>query len=235
MNWQLFQQDALIWLADQSAAQFDALVTDPPYSSGGLHAGVRTAGSANAKYVNNAKKYPEFTGENRDQHSYLMWSTLWMTEAYRVLKPGAPIMVFIDWRQLSVMITAIQAAGFTYRGCVAWDKTEACRPMMGRFRQQAEFILWGSKGDWHDKAGPTQPGVYRFGVNAGGAKQHTTGKPLPLMDALVQVCPAGTIIDPFAGSGTTGVAALRAGRRFIGCEKEEAYYDIASERLSKAA
>ncbi|WP_428649741.1 DNA methyltransferase [Roseibium sp.] len=55
------------------------------------------------------------------------------------------------------------------------------------------------------------------------------------MDALVQVCPAGTILDPFTGSGTTGVAALRAGRRFIGCEREEAYYEIASERLSKAA
>lgn len=54
------------------------------------------------------------------------------------------------------------------------------------------------------------------------------------MDALVQVCPAGTVLDPFAGSGTTGVAALRAGRRFVGCEREGAYYEIASERLSKA-
>ncbi|MGV2977217.1 DNA methyltransferase [Roseibium alexandrii] len=61
------------------------------------------------------------------------------------------------------------------------------------------------------------------------------GKPVPLMDALVQVCPKGTVLDPFAGSGTTGVAALRSGRRFVRCEREEAYYEIASERLSKAA
>ncbi len=92
--------------------------------------------------------------------------------------------------------------------------------------------MWGSKGAWHDANGPTQPGVFRVGVTAGGPKLHTTGKPLPLMDALVKVCPAGTILDPFAGSGTTGVAALRSGRRFVGCEREEAYYKIACERLS---
>lgn len=116
MSWQLFQQDALTWLHDQSAEQYDALVTDPPYSSGGLHAGSRTADSANSKYVNDPKKYPEFSGENRDQHSYMLWSTLWLTEAHRVLKPGSPFIVFTDWRQLSVMIDAVQAAGFTYRG-----------------------------------------------------------------------------------------------------------------------
>lgn len=191
MSWQLFQQDALIWLADQSLEQFDALVTDPPYSSGGLHSGTRTADSANAKYISKPGKYPEFSGENRDQHSYLLWSTLWLTEAHRVLKPGSPFLVFTDWRQLSVMIDAVQAAGFTYRGCVPWDKTEACRPAKGRFRQQAEFILSRSKGAWHDKNGPTYPGVIRYGVMAGGPKLHTTAKPLPLMDALVQVCPPG--------------------------------------------
>ncbi|WP_269586324.1 DNA methyltransferase [Roseibium sp. Sym1] len=56
-----------------------------------------------------------------------------------------------------------------------------------------------------------------------------------MTDALVQVCPARTVLAPFAGSGTTGLAALRAGRRFVGCERERAYYEIASERLSKAA
>lgn len=133
------------------------------------------------------------------------------------------------------MIAAVQAAGFTYRACVPWDKTKACRPAKGRFRQQAEFILWGSKGAWLDKGGPTYPGVLRCSVMAGGPKLHTTGKPKPLMDALGQVCPLGTVLDPFVGSGTTGVAAIRSGRRFVGCEREGACYEIASERLSKAA
>jgi site-specific DNA-methyltransferase (adenine-specific) len=233
MLWQLHNVDALPWLADQSSGEFDALVTDPPYSSGGLHAKDRVKDKANDKYLNTPGLYPEFSGENRDQFSYLQWSTIWLTQAFRVLRDGAPVLLFSDWRQLPVMSSALQAAGFTWRGIVAWDKTEASRPQKGRFRQQAEFVVWGSKGPWHDADGPTQPGVFRVPVTAGGPKLHTTGKPVPLMEALVKVCPAGTILDPFAGSGTTGVATIRSGRRFVGCEREDAYYQIACERLSK--
>jgi site-specific DNA-methyltransferase (adenine-specific) len=154
-------------------------------------------------------------------------------EKFISVLPGIPAYPFIQ--TASVLDGAVKLAGFTYRGYVPWDKTEAFRPAKGRFRQQAEFILWGSKGAWHDKDGPTYPGVIRCGVMAGGPKLHTTGKPVPLMDALVQVCPQGTVLDPFVGSGTTGVAALTAGRRFVGSEREGAYYEIASERLSKAA
>lgn len=235
MRWQLHNLDAIPWLIDQSAEQFDALVTDPPYSSGGLHAGTRTADSANNKYLSSPDKYPEFSGENRDQFSYLQWSTLWMTHAFRVLRPGATALVFTDWRQLPVLTSAFQAAGFTWRGIVTWDKTEASRPQKGRFRAQTEFVIWGSKGAWHSNEGPALPGVFRHSVTAGGPKLHTTGKPVPLMDDLMKACPEGTVLDPFAGSGSTGVAALRSGRFFVGCEREEAYFDIACERLSKSA
>nr|WP_244297567.1 site-specific DNA-methyltransferase [Stappia indica] len=232
MLWQMHNVDALSWLSEQTSAEFDALATDPPYSSGGLHTKDRVKDSANNKYLNTPALYPEFAGENRDQYSYLHWSVLWLTEAHRLLRPGSPVLLFSDWRQLPTMTTALQAAGFVWRGVVAWDKTEANRPQKGRFRQQSEFVIWGSKGPWHDKDGPTHPGVFRFAVNAGGRKLHTTGKPLPLMEALVKVCPSGTVLDPFAGSGTTGVAAVRSGRRFVGCEREEAYYKIACERLA---
>ncbi|MBL6432577.1 MAG: site-specific DNA-methyltransferase, partial [Alphaproteobacteria bacterium] len=115
MKWQLHNTDAIPWLMDQASEDFEAVVTDPPYSSGGLHTGARTTDSANGKYLNNPLKYPEFSGENRDQFSYMQWSTLWMTHAYRLLRVGAPILVFSDWRQLPVLSACIQAAGFTWR------------------------------------------------------------------------------------------------------------------------
>ncbi|PTW61421.1 site-specific DNA-methyltransferase (adenine-specific) [Breoghania corrubedonensis] len=235
MKWQLHNVDAIPWLIDQSSDNFDALVTDPPYSSGGLHTGTRTADSPNGKYLNDPGKYPEFTGENRDQFSYMQWSTLWMTHAHRVLRAGAPVMVFSDWRQLPVLTSALQAAGFTWRGIVAWDKTEGVRPQKGRFRQQAEFVCWGSKGKWHSSDGPVLPGVFRYSVAAGGPKLHTTGKPVPLMADLVKACPSGSVLDPFAGSGSTGVAVIRSGRFFVGCEREEAYFNVACDRLSEIA
>lgn len=63
-------------------------------------------------------------------------------------------------------------------------------------------------------------------------KFHQTGKPTPLMVALMDlVDPGGVVLDPFAGSSTTGVGALTTGRRFIGIEKVDAYREISRERL----
>ncbi|MCP5136043.1 MAG: site-specific DNA-methyltransferase [Gammaproteobacteria bacterium] len=78
------------------------------------------------------------------------------------------------------------------------------------------------------------PGVFRYAPMAGGAKQHIAGKPLPLMEALMPLCPeGGLVLDPFAGSGTTGLAALNTGRRFLGCELGADYHTIACRRLAE--
>ena len=64
---------------------------------------------------------------------------------------------------------------------------------------------------------------------------HPTQKPLEVMKWVIDLCPkAETILDPFMGSGTTGVAAVQMGRRFIGIEREERYFDIACKRIEQA-
>ncbi len=65
-------------------------------------------------------------------------------------------------------------------------------------------------------------------------RRHSHEKPIALMAELVSKCPQGTILDPFMGSGTTGVACANLGRRFIGIEKEPKYFDIACERIAAA-
>jgi len=70
---------------------------------------------------------------------------------------------------------------------------------------------------------------------ANEGKKHPTQKPLPLMQWCLGFIPdAGTILDPFAGSGTTGVACAHEGRRFIGIEREPTYFDIACKRIADA-
>ena len=70
---------------------------------------------------------------------------------------------------------------------------------------------------------------------AGEGKQHPTQKPLPLMKWCLGFLPeAQSILDPFMGSGTTGVAAVQMGRQFIGIEREPRYFDIACDRIDKA-
>ena len=117
----LHHNEALAVLRSLPEHSVDALVTDPPYS------GIADGRSANSKYqTTKTPRYPEFAGDNRDQRSDFIWWTLWGTECLRLLKPGAPVLVFSDWRQYPVVSDALQVAGFVWRGTLAWDKTPRC-------------------------------------------------------------------------------------------------------------
>lgn len=140
---------------------------------------------------------------------------------------------FIDWRQLPALSCAMQWAGWIWRGVAVWDKL-ANRPVRGRYRQQAEFMVWGSNGPM-----PMQrnvgclPGVFRHANPAN--RIHVTEKPLPLMREVVQICEqGGRILDPFAGAGTTVLAAVQEGCEAVGIEVTNVYYELGTERLKNA-
>lgn len=234
----LFRADALDLLPALPEGCADALVTDPPYSS--AVRGVPDERRRNADYQRETAtrpRYPEMAGNHRDPDAYAAWWTRWAQAARRLLRPGAPAAVFTDWRQYPLVAHAFQAAGFRWRGTAVWDKGLRALPRRGRFRQQAEFLLWGSNGDLAaEPAAPCLPGVFPHPVDQGGGKRHITGKPVALMAALLALAPPGALVlDPFAGSGSTGVAALRTGRRFLGVEIVPEYADLAAERLTAAA
>lgn len=236
LPWQVVRGEALSTLMDLPDACVDGIVTDPPYSSGGAFRGDRTV-STTLKYqqTGQAKEWSEFTGDNRDQRGYLAWCALWMWECLRVSKPGAPIVCFTDWRQLPITTDAIQAGGFVWRGVASWDKTEGVRPAMGRFRSQCEYLVWGSNGPMplRNDVG-VLPGAWTIGHDRED-KHHIAGKPAALMQEVCRIVPPGGIVlDPFAGSGTTGVGAIRAGRRFLGIEVEAGHAETAKRRLEDA-
>ncbi|MBB3923401.1 DNA-methyltransferase [Xanthomonas arboricola] len=232
MKNQLLQGDALTILPTLEANSFDALITDPPYASGGLTAAAR-ARPPSTKYCRDGG-HADFVGDERDQRSHLKWMHLWLSECVRVLKDGAPVLLFTDWRQLPLTTDALQIAGFTWRGITVWDKTEGVRPQLGRFRNQAEYIVWGSKGNMPlDRRAPVLPGVIRESVRKAD-KHHLTGKPTELMRQLVRICEAGgRVLDPFAGSGTTLIAAQLEGYNWTGVEMTRHYANSAITRLSK--
>lgn len=241
MAWTLTQGNAETWLAALEPDSVEGMVTDPPYASGGMSASARRATSANTKYVSDAGAYPEFLGDSRDQRSWTQWCAWWLMLAHRAIVPGGVVVVFADWRQAPALSDALQMAGFQWRGVMVWDKTGAARPVLGRPTNQCEFLPWGSKGALaSDRRCNTDsgimPGCYRHRVDAMRDKYHTTGKPTALMLDIVRlVAEGGTIIDPFAGSGTTGVAAVRLGYDFHGCELSPEYAEIARARLTDAA
>jgi len=232
----LHHGDTLAILPTMETASIDAIFADPPYSSGGAFRSDRSLNTVSKYQTTDTKKeYPDFAGDNRDQLAYYYWSALWMGECSRVLKPGRVFCVFTDWRQLATTITAFQVGGFVWRGVVPWNKTEAARPTKGRYRAQCEYVVWGTNGPMDEQTEECMPGFFTYPVRPTD-KKHVTAKPLSLMVDLLKIAaPDSLILDPFMGSGTTGLAAMQSGHRFIGIEKDEKIYRIAEAEISQAA
>lgn len=218
-------------------AELDAIITDPPYASGGWNLSQLNQ-DPRMKYCQNGndRGRPTFSGDSRNQRSLTIWLSTILSQCLALSRESAYVMLFTDWRQATLMTDVIQIAGATWRGTIAWDKGRSSRaPHKGYFRHQCEFIQWGTYGrcEKATHAGPYD-GCIREPVRQSD-KHHLTGKPTPLMVRLVEcVVPGGLVIDPFAGSGTTGVACLQTGRQFIGIEQSEAYCEIAAKRLESA-
>ncbi|MER5183246.1 site-specific DNA-methyltransferase [Streptomyces sp. NPDC002896] len=232
MSYTLHRGDALTVLQTIPDASVHAVITDPPYNSGGRTSAERTSRSARDKYVtsNSAHELASFPGENRDQRSYRAWLTDLLTESYRASVEHAPALVFTDWRQLPTTTDALQMAGWTWQGLIPWLKP-ASRPRKGGFKQSAEFIVWGTKGRLDNARDLYLPGDFTASQPRKD-RVHITQKPMDVMRQLVQICREdGTVLDMFTGSGSTGIAALREGRDFIGIELSDHYAEIAEERL----
>jgi len=237
-EWSVHHGDCLDFLRTLPAGSVDAVVTDPPYSSGGQFRGDRMQ-STRAKYQSSdvQKAFASFSGDNRDQRSFGYWCTLWLGECRRLVVPGGMLCVFTDWRQLPTVSDVVQAAGWVWRGVAVWDKVQA-RPVPGRFRQQAEFLVWCTNGprDTDTDGAVYGEGVFRVNTPPTADRQHATQKPIEVMERILRIASpdGGAVLDPFVGSGTTGVACVQTGRKFIGCEIDEKYVEIARRRIAEA-
>lgn len=188
----------------------DALITDPPYSSGGQFRGDRTQ-KPSTKYVQTESTETcrvEFSDDNRDQRAFLLWATMWLQKVFDISNPGAIALVFTDWRQLPTITDAVQCGGYVWRNIVTWWKP-GIRMQKGRFSSSAEYIVYASKGIPTEGQRSPQNVLSYKPVN-GTAKFHIAEKPVNLVEDIIGVTPKDAVIlDPFMGSGTTGVACIK--------------------------
>lgn len=213
-----------------------AVVTDPPYSSGGAFRGDR-AMATSMKYVSSdTMAYrPEFAGDNRDQRSFLAWCSLWLTAARQASVPGAVMATFTDWRQLPSMTDAVQAGGWTWRSIAVWDKTMKARPEAGWFTSQAEYVVSATNGPRiRRELGYQIAGVFSCPAPESKDREHIAQKPIPVLGWILSIVPSGALVlDPFMGSGTTLVAAKQRGLPVIGIDSDERFAEIAARRLQQ--
>lgn len=131
---------------------------------------------------------------------------------------------------------ALQACQAKYDTCLFWVKPDASPRFNGQGAArgaECAVTAWCGKGyrSWN---GGGRRGVFTYPVNTNRQGEHPTEKPLPLMAELVALYtnPGQMVCDPFLGSGTTGVAAVRAGRQFIGIERDVKWFDLSCRRIS---
>jgi site-specific DNA-methyltransferase (adenine-specific) len=235
---ELYHGDAMTLLPTFPPKSFRAIITDPPYCSGGTTASERRRRPED-KYAQNGETCgrPSFGGDLKDQRSFTWWCLTWLSLCRELLQEGGYCLVFTDWRQLPAVTDAFQAADLTWRGVIAWDKGPASRaPHKGYIRHQCEYLVWGTRGPCPAAVhGGPWPGCYQVPVRIQD-KHHLTGKPTALMQELVKIIPPGErLLDPFAGSGTTLLAAQMEGRTAVGIEREVDYCKIARQRLQEPA
>ncbi|MEC9268501.1 MAG: site-specific DNA-methyltransferase [Pseudomonadota bacterium] len=132
----------------------------------------------------------------------------------------------------------LQSVGAKWDTTCFWVKPDASPRFNGQgpARGAECFVTCWAGGGYRRWNAGGKRGIYTHCVNTGRHGAHPTEKPVPLMSEILTdfTCPGDTILDPFMGSGTTGVACVKTGRKFIGIELDPDYFEIACQRISDA-
>jgi site-specific DNA-methyltransferase (adenine-specific) len=211
----------------------DAVVTDPPYSSGGRQQQAARNIFAKAGGVSKETRADDwFLGDNMGSDTYVRWMRRIGAMLFNLNEPGGAAYVFTDWRQYTNIVTTFETCRWTLRSVIVWDKNRG-GAMGSWWRNNHEWICAFVKGRPRPLPHGSFFNTWKGGKPRGG--EHPTEKPVGLMKYLAETVPeGGTILDPFMGSGTTGAACVETGRKFVGIEISEKYFDIACKRISKA-
>ena len=223
--WELRVGDCLAGLAGLDAASIDVVITDPPYEAE-AHTSERLVARAGGRLAVEPLTFPPITEEQRTESSRQMARL-----ARRWILVFCQVEAAMKWR------AALETAGAVYKRTCIWVKPDGKpqysgdRPGIGYESIVACHAPGRSR--WN---GGGSHGV--FTVNKGGDPRtgHQTQKPIALMELLVRLFsnPGELVLDPFAGSGTTCVAAMRLGRRFLGWELDATYAETARKRIGAA-
>lgn len=185
----------------------DFILTDPPYLVGFRDRQGRT-----------------IAGDKTDE-----WLQPACNEMYRVLKKDALMVSFYGWNRVDRFMAAWKNAGFSVVGHLVFTKNYTSKAAYVGYRHECAYVL--AKGR---PALPQKPLPDVLGWKYSGNRHHPTEKPVTSLQPLIEsfTHPNAIVLDPFAGSGSTCVAALQSGRRYIGIELLEQYHRAGQQRLA---
>lgn len=227
-QWEIIQGDCLDVLPTLDVASANAIVTDPPYGT------------------NDGRGKRTTKGGDGGEAFALEWDRVlpleWLKHAVRVLPAGAACAVFTDAKRPGEVWDAGEAAGF--QGCHTfyWAKPDpppTPRPNFVSAVEVGVYLIKPGPRTWN--GGGMHRNVFECALahkadGAGIYRFHPTQKPVAVMGWLIEAMtnPGDLVLDPFCGSGSTGVAALRLGRRFLGIERDADFAQVARARCAAA-
>lgn len=198
------------------AGSVDAVVTDPPYGIDYQSARRTDKNARHAKILND--KVP---------------ATEWLKDAFRLIKDGGCCFVFCRWDVQEEFKREMEKVGLVIKSQCIWDRgIHGMGDLEAGFAPQHDTCWFGVKGKFKFFSS-RPPSILRVQRVAAEKMVHPNQKPLSLILGLVETLSPlrGVVLDPFAGSGTTGVACKILGREFIGMELDEKYFNLASRRI----
>lgn len=227
MSVQLFQGDCLDLIKNIPDESVDLVVTDCPYHivQGGC--------------TNDAVKIGRYTNSNNNiemtkkgklfEYNDIDFSE-WLPDIYRVLKPNTHCYIMINPRNIKELQQKAENAGFAFQNILIWDKGN-CTPNR-YYLNSYEMILMLRKGKARNINNMGTKNILRV-PNLIKSKVHPTEKPVELMKVMIENSSqvGDTVLDCFMGSGSTGVAAHKTNRNFIGIELDKNYFQIAKDRI----
>lgn len=204
----------------------DMILTDPPYKT-------ITGGDSNG--INSVRPKGMLSGNRKlFKHQNTLKISDWMPLIYSCLKDSSHAYIFTNALNLNDMINESQKVGFKLHNILVWEKNN-CTPSQ-YYMKNCEYILFLRKGKakWINNIGDSKT-VHKF-QNIIGNKLHPCEKPVDLLSFYINNSSneGDAILDPFMGSGSTGIACLNTNRNFIGIELDQKYYNIAKNRLQEA-
>lgn len=214
----------------------DLILTDPPYNLGIF---MHQRGT-------NLKKMREnhFAYSGWDDLDFEHWKNLmdvFLCECHRVLKKKGTLILFMSVIKVETIISLAIAHKFYYKTVGTWHKKNPMpRNMNLHFLNSTEswlyFINDGTTGTFNNNEKPVHDFIETSTISFSERKfgKHPTQKPLALMQHFIKLLSNENdiVLDPFMGSGTTGVAAIRNKRKFIGIELSPEYFTLASKRIN---
>lgn len=166
----------------------------------------------------------------------------WIPKYEKILDKNGSMIIFCSYRYMSFIIKTMEESNLEVKDVLVWKKSNPMpRNIERRYVQDMEFAIWGVKkgAKWvfnKDKEKPYMRSMFETSTVSGNERtSHPTQKSLQLMQDIIKIHTNenDVVIDPFMGSGTTGLACLNLNRKFIGIELDKNYFNLSVERLNK--